>query len=1027
MCAYPRRLVRQPLSNIVHSQNMTKVARQDSAINSHREDRNVELCDTIYEEQMWGNLLLVCALKLVFLPVWFTEARDHDDLVSPNETHLEGVPRFIHHPKPLYYTMKDHPATIECVAEPVSHAVIECAEQVIPYKGPEDSGRLKVVRLDSTNHPNPHGMRWRLELQVRAKEVEEWFDSYVCQCEVWNSVPELQRPKKVISKKTIIVEAYLERKFRLEPVSTTLPAGERLDLTCLPPDGRPEPQVYWMKNGKRVNSLLFPHIHVYDKTKLTIENAKDTDSGNYTCVAELLGVEFRFANAFVKVLEPINNIKEENSASVPETSSRLHTRGFVVAAILLVVILLVIGISVTAIAARRKYPKLSFENWLFNPCCLPAAHSFHKDQHGVNSHVPLFSEQYKQTWLLRNGSVRYTDGADYSAKVHTALKSPYVSPHVFKNHYTAPQQVHDSQQPCGIYETLEPRLDLCGPPLVYSNTSYRFGSNTVTIPPPPPPLMPPPTPPNIMHENPCDLSNRGSLTESIPSTRHFFSGLQSRVSVKSTKNSTISIHPEEYAQIDLEQKGPDNEQANDQLEACSLSMQPFGALGGLLTPTMMNPKATPEGPTSSGSNTNTTAISSCKEDEFTELVHTYSPSREERIKQGCTFYNVYSPDQRAFNEGNFETATSLSSSMVCQRIDSSGGTLRIPQCAVTLSLPPGSLGHHGGVDVYLAVCHQDTEKPILKDHQTLLSPVVQFGPGKLKLEAPAIITLPHCANMTQGNWRLRVLVSELPEIHYNEPGERCLLTSGCADLIESDYSSIHGTTLERKPWKELLVLEDEHHYQQRFQTAHPCQLDGSTFQLKTSTPLRYCIIGETAGCKTTMSLLKCETLPQKTSNTVSWPDASSTHFCFTDEADGVRNSPSKFLQIAAFSGPIKPTTMDYSARVYVLPDTEDAFHHVACLEHQSSGHLVDHVRQFPFVDNGTGLTFQITELNAGWRSRLQTEKQEIPFRHIWSGTQTSMLHCSFSLENIDPTQSYVSWKIIFYQGTQKNERTEFRY
>ncbi|KAA3680684.1 uncharacterized protein DEA37_0002322 [Paragonimus westermani] len=170
-------------------------------------------------------------------------ADSQKDLVHPNETHFQGVPFFIQHPKPLYYTMKDHPATIECVAEPVSHAVIECAEQAIPYKGPDESGRLKVTRLDSHNRPDPNGNRWRLELQIRAKEVEEWFDSYVCRCEAWNKIVELQRPKKVISRAAVVVEAYLERKFQLEPTPTELSTGGRLELSCIPPEGKPSPEL----------------------------------------------------------------------------------------------------------------------------------------------------------------------------------------------------------------------------------------------------------------------------------------------------------------------------------------------------------------------------------------------------------------------------------------------------------------------------------------------------------------------------------------------------------------------------------------------------------------------------------------------------------------------------------------------------------------------------------------------------------------------------------------------------------------
>ncbi|VDP58039.1 unnamed protein product [Schistosoma mattheei] len=74
----------------------------------------------------------------------------------------------------------------------------------------------------------------------------------------------------------------------------------------------------------------------------------------------------------------------------------------------------------------------------------------------------------------------------------------------------------------------------------------------------------------------------------------------------------------------------------------------------------------------------------------------------------------------------------------------------------------------------------------------------------------------------------------------------------------------------------------------------------------------------------------------------------------------------KILKLAAFSGPLTPT-IDYNIRVYVLTDTKDALEH------------------------------------------------EIPFRHIWNGTQMSTLHCAFSLEHLDSRQLNVSCKIKVYQ------------
>ncbi|CAH8670168.1 unnamed protein product [Dicrocoelium dendriticum] len=198
--------------------------------------------------------------------------------------------------------MKDHPAVIECTVEPVSHAAIECAAKIIPYKGPEDSGRLKVTRLDAKNRPNPIGDRWHLALQVRPKEVEEWFDSYVCRCEAWNKVFALQRPKKVVSRAAIVVEAYMEEQFQVEPVSTDLAVGSRLTLTCVPPRGRPEPETYWLFNGAKVPSEAHARILVDDYNQLIIENVSLESSGNYSCVADLLSKEFRYATATVNIV-----------------------------------------------------------------------------------------------------------------------------------------------------------------------------------------------------------------------------------------------------------------------------------------------------------------------------------------------------------------------------------------------------------------------------------------------------------------------------------------------------------------------------------------------------------------------------------------------------------------------------------------------------------------------------------------------------------------------------------------------------
>ena len=49
--------------------------------------------------------------------------------------------------------------------------------------------------------------------------------------------------------------AVLRHDFRLLPSAQLVSAGDTLLLQCGPPRGRPEPSVYWRKDGRRVDPL----------------------------------------------------------------------------------------------------------------------------------------------------------------------------------------------------------------------------------------------------------------------------------------------------------------------------------------------------------------------------------------------------------------------------------------------------------------------------------------------------------------------------------------------------------------------------------------------------------------------------------------------------------------------------------------------------------------------------------------------------------------------------------------------------
>ncbi|XP_050391275.1 netrin receptor UNC5C isoform X5 [Patella vulgata] len=132
----------------------------------------------------------------------------------------------------------------------------------------------------------------------------------------------------------------------------------------------------------------------------------------------------------------------------------------------------------------------------------------------------------------------------------------------------------------------------------------------------------------------------------------------------------------------------------------------------------------------------------------------------------------------------------------------------------------------------------------------------------------------------------------------------------------------------------------------------------------------------------------------------------------------------KILRLAAFA-PASPPSMDYSIRVYVVEDTQDALEGVIQMEKKLGGRLLDKPKQIPFQDCGNNLCLTIEELSPGWRSKLAANYQEIPFRHIWSGNQNN-LHCSFSVELIDRAQFSVSCKIQVYQKGVLNNRQVIR-
>ncbi|XP_035671252.1 netrin receptor UNC5C-like isoform X1 [Branchiostoma floridae] len=214
---------------------------------------------------------------------------DHDSALSLEGMGGGDLPTFVIHPTDAYI-VKNRPVTLTCKATPAIQIYFKCNNEWV---------RAKFHKHFDSTDPETGVSYKQTSIEVTKAEVdqrlEETGENFFCLCVAWSSEGSSR------SEEATVQIAYLRKDFILEPISQGVPNETPVQLQCRPPEGVPTPEVVWLKNDEEIQVDLDINFIITNEGNLIINQARLSDTANYTCVAKNIVTKRRSVTARVTV------------------------------------------------------------------------------------------------------------------------------------------------------------------------------------------------------------------------------------------------------------------------------------------------------------------------------------------------------------------------------------------------------------------------------------------------------------------------------------------------------------------------------------------------------------------------------------------------------------------------------------------------------------------------------------------------------------------------------------------------------